>query len=205
LSGAEYPLDLIAKREIRLFISYLFTLSTKLSRYQNGRGESQNSLWVVTIGFHACVLRTVLYSLEAPFYLRYSLIRSHFSFYLQSINFSEYLSLFQVVRKVKLSRYTPWRRMGERRYSSYSYLTSALDGGEWSAWRPGRALPLRKGPPLPIVQEAGWAPEPVWTQGLEEKSSAPVGDRTPFVQSVVRHYTDWATAAPAGGSYSFKF
>jgi hypothetical protein len=23
-----------------------------------------------------------------------------------------------------------------------------------------------------------WAPEPVWTQGLEEKSSAPVGDRT---------------------------
>jgi hypothetical protein len=31
---------------------------------------------------------------------------------------------------------------GERRYSSYSYLTSALDGGEWSVSRPGRALPL---------------------------------------------------------------
>jgi hypothetical protein len=31
---------------------------------------------------------------------------------------------------VKLSRYMPWRYMGERRYSSYSYLTSALDGGE---------------------------------------------------------------------------
>jgi hypothetical protein len=30
---------------------------------------------------------------------------------------------------------------GERRYSSYSYLTSALDGGEWSASRPGRTLP----------------------------------------------------------------
>jgi hypothetical protein len=29
---------------------------------------------------------------------------------------------------------------GERRYSSYSYLTSALDGGKWSASRPGRAL-----------------------------------------------------------------
>jgi hypothetical protein len=40
------------------------------------------------------------------------------------------------------------------------------------------------------------APEPVWTQGLEEKSSAPVGDRTPIVQPVVRHYTTWATAAP---------
>jgi hypothetical protein len=68
---------------------------------------------------------------------------------------------------------------GERRYSSYSFLTSALDGGEWSASRPSRGLPPGKGPPVPIVQEAGWAPEPVWTQGLEEKSS--VGDRTPVV------------------------
>jgi hypothetical protein len=41
---------------------------------------------------------------------------------------------------------------------------------------------------------AGWDPEPVWTQGLEEKSFAPVGDWTPIVQPVVRHYTDWATA-----------
>jgi hypothetical protein len=39
---------------------------------------------------------------------------------------------------------------GERRYSSYSYLTSALDVGEWLASRPGRALPPGKGPPVPI-------------------------------------------------------
>jgi hypothetical protein len=37
--------------------------------------------------------------------------------------------------------------------------------------------------------------------GLDEearrkKSSASVGDRTPVVQSVVSHYTDWATPAP---------
>jgi hypothetical protein len=57
--------------------------------------------------------------------------------------------------KVKLSRYMPWRRMGERRYSSYSYLTSALDGGEWSASRPGRALPTGKGPPVLTVQKDG--------------------------------------------------
>jgi hypothetical protein len=69
-----------------------------------------------------------------------------------------------------------WRRLGERKYSSYSVSTSALDGGEWSASRPGRALPPGKGPPVPIVQEAGWAPEPVWTQRLEEKSFAPAGD-----------------------------
>jgi hypothetical protein len=41
--------------------------------------------------------------------------------------------------------------LGDRRYSSYSFLTSAL---EWSASRPGRALPPGKEPPVPTVQEA---------------------------------------------------
>jgi hypothetical protein len=80
--------------------------------------------------------------------------------------------------------------LGERRYSSYSFLTSALEGGEWSASRPGPALPPGKEPPVPTAQEAGWAPEPVWTQRLEEKSSASVGDRTPAVQTVVKHCND---------------
>jgi hypothetical protein len=31
-------------------------------------------------------------------------------------------------------------------YSSYSFTTSVLDGGEWSASRPGRALPREKDP-----------------------------------------------------------
>jgi hypothetical protein len=70
-------------------------------------------------------------------------------------------------------------------YSSYSFSTSALDESEWSASRPGRALPPGKGLPVPIGQEAGWASEPVWTQRLEEKSSASVGDRTPVVQTDV--------------------
>jgi hypothetical protein len=51
---------------------------------------------------------------------------------------------------------------GERKYSSYSLYTSAIDGAEWSASRPGREFDLGKGPPVPIVQEAGWDPEPVW-------------------------------------------
>jgi hypothetical protein len=67
--------------------------------------------------------------------------------------------------------------------------------GEWSASRPGRALPPGKEPPVPIVQEAGWASEPVWTQKLEEKSFASIGDWTLVVQSVVKYYTDWATPA----------
>jgi hypothetical protein len=53
-----------------------------------------------------------------------------------------------------------------------------------------------KGPPVPIGQEAGWAPEPEWTQRLEEKSlrlcQGSNLDR-PVVQPVARHYTDWAT------------
>jgi hypothetical protein len=85
--------------------------------------------------------------------------------------------------KLKLSHYTPRRRRGERRYSSYSFSNSALDGGEWSASRPGRALAPGKGPQVPTVQEAGWAPEPVWTQRLEEKFSARAGDRTSIARS----------------------
>jgi hypothetical protein len=97
--------------------------------------------------------------------------------------------------KLKLSHHTPQKRLRERRYSPYSS-TSALDGGKLSASHPARALAKGKGPPVPIVQEAGWAPEPVWTQRLEEKSfclrRGSNLDR-PVVQPVARYYTDWAT------------
>jgi hypothetical protein len=72
--------------------------------------------------------------------------------------------------------------------------------GEWSASRPGRAfIPRGKDPPVPIVQEAGWAPELVWTQRLEEIFPCLCRgsnlDR-PAVQSVFRHYTDLTSPAP---------
>jgi hypothetical protein len=64
---------------------------------------------------------------------------------------------------------------GEKRYSSYSFITTALDGGEWSGSRPGRVLPPGKGPPVPTVQEAGWVPEPVWMQyHVEYTGSRPI-------------------------------
>jgi hypothetical protein len=40
---------------------------------------------------------------------------------------------------------------------SYTLSASSLDGGEWSASRPGRALPPGKGPPVPIVQKVEWS------------------------------------------------
>jgi hypothetical protein len=55
----------------------------------------------------------------------------------------------------------------EIRYSSYPFLTSALDGSEWSASHLGCASALGKGPPVPIVQEVASAPYLVWTQRLE--------------------------------------
>jgi hypothetical protein len=72
---------------------------------------------------------------------------------------------------------------GERSCSSYSFITSALDGGEWSVSCPGRALPPGKGPPVPIGQEADWAPELVWSQRLGEKSFAFSGDQNWITQS----------------------
>jgi hypothetical protein len=61
----------------------------------------------------------------------------------------------RVKSKAKQSRYTPWWRLGERRYSSYSLLTSALDGGEWSASRLCRALPRGKDPRYPLNRRLG--------------------------------------------------
>jgi hypothetical protein len=54
---------------------------------------------------------------------------------------------------------------------------------------PAALLPPGKGPPVPTGQETGWAPEPVWTQRLEEKSFAPAGDRTPIARSSSRSQT----------------
>ena len=61
---------------------------------------------------------------------------------------------------------------GEQMYSSTLPSTSALDGGGWSTPRPGRFAPRKD--PVPIVQEAGWAPEPVWT-GAENLSPTGIG------------------------------
>jgi hypothetical protein len=69
-------------------------------------------------------------------------------------------------------------------HNCYSFLTSALCWGEWSLLRPHGELSPWKGPSVHL-DEAGWASEPVWTQGVEEKSFIPSGDRTQVVQSVV--------------------
>ena len=57
-----------------------------------------------------------------------------------------------------------------------------------------RPLFIPRKDPVPIVQEAGWAPGPVWT-GAENLTPPPPGFDTRTVQPVASRYTDWATAA----------
>jgi hypothetical protein len=95
-------------------------------------------------------------------------------------------------KNVEQSLYTPWRRLGERRYSSYSFTTSALDGGEWSASRPGRAF--APGERTPGTHSTGGWVGP--RAGLDTEARGKIlcpcrgsnPDR-PVVQPVVRHYT----------------
>jgi hypothetical protein len=56
----------------------------------------------------------------------------------------------------------------------FSFSTSALEEGGWSEPCPGHFNPGKD--PVPIVQDAGWAPGPVWTCA---KNLAPTGIRPP--------------------------
>jgi hypothetical protein len=101
--------------------------------------------------------------------------------------------------KVKQSLYTPWRRLGGEEYSSYSFTTSALDGGEWSASHPRRALPPGERTPGTHCTWGWVGPR----AGLDTEARGKIlcpcrvskPDR-PVVQPVVRHYTAWANPAP---------
>ena len=67
---------------------------------------------------------------------------------------------------------------GDYRYSCTLSLTSALDGGGWTSPRPGPFTPGSD--PVPIVQQGGWAPRPVWTAA---QNLAPSSFRTPDLQT----------------------
>jgi len=67
-------------------------------------------------------------------------------------------------------------------------MTAALEGGEWSAARPGRTLPLGK-TQYPLYRRVGGP------QGRSGRAEilVPIGIRSRTVQPVVSRYTDWAT------------
>jgi hypothetical protein len=86
---------------------------------------------------------------------------------------------------LNLSHYRHASDKGERKYSCYSFLISALGGVSGQRHAQAALYPRGKDP-----EGAGWASDLVWTQRLEEKSVASDGNRTSVVYSVVRHCTD---------------
>jgi len=79
----------------------------------------------------------------------------------------------------------------EWRYSATHSLTSALDGVEWLASRPGRFTSRERAPGTYWI--GGWvAPEPFLTPWWREKTSSPCREanpRTPIIQPVAQLYT----------------
>jgi hypothetical protein len=72
-----------------------------------------------------------------------------------------------------------YRPRGPLRESSgiallFSLNLRILEGGRWSTPLPGRLYPGKD--PVPIVQEAEWASEPVW---IDAENPAPTGIRCP--------------------------
>ena len=59
-------------------------------------------------------------------------------------------------------------------------MTAALEGGEWSAARSDRT------DPIPILQEAGWAPESAWEGGKSRPHRDSIPDRPARNQSLYR-------------------
>jgi hypothetical protein len=56
---------------------------------------------------------------------------------------------------LKLSHYKPWRRLGERRYRSYSFSTSALYGVSSQHHAPDALYPRGRDPRYPLYRRLG--------------------------------------------------
>jgi hypothetical protein len=82
---------------------------------------------------------------------------------------------------------------GERMYSSYSFTTSALDRGEWSASRPRRAIAPWKDPRYPLYRRLCGPQSRSGHRGKISCLCRGSNVDRPVVQSVARHYTAWVT------------
>jgi hypothetical protein len=84
----------------------------------------------------------------------------------------------------------------ERRYSSMHSLTSALDGGELSASRPGQFTPRERASSTHWI--GGWVGPRAGLDTVSKKILSPRRESNtdhPVVQSVASRYTDWTILA----------
>jgi hypothetical protein len=98
----------------------------------------------------------------------------------------------EVKKKVKVSLYTPWRRIGERMYSSYSFLTSVTRWGWVVSVTPRpRFTPGERTPGIRWI--GGWVgPRAGLDTGARRKILCPCRGSN-LDHPIVRHHTAWAT------------
>jgi len=88
-------------------------------------------------------------------------------------------------KKPKMSLSTPWRHIGRAELQLYSFLTSVLDGGEWSTLRPG-------GFNLWIHWRGGWVGPRAGLNDFD-KNFLPLPGLNPGLSSQQpSHYTDYS-------------
>jgi hypothetical protein len=63
--------------------------------------------------------------------------------------------IYKPKKKIKQSRYTPWRRLEGEKYSSYSFTTSALDGVSGQHHAPAAFYPRGKNPRYQLYRRLG--------------------------------------------------
>jgi hypothetical protein len=87
--------------------------------------------------------------------------------------------------KLKLSHYTPRRRLRGEVYSSYSFSTSALglDDGELSASHPASALARGKDPLYPLYKKLGGPQSRSVPRGWRKNLFTSAGDQTSNTRS----------------------
>jgi hypothetical protein len=85
-------------------------------------------------------------------------------------------------------------------YSSTHSLASALDGGEWSASRPGRFTPRERAPGTHWI--VGWVGLRAVLDAVVKRKIPSLrrvsNPRTPIFQPAAQRYTDWAITAHWG-------
>jgi hypothetical protein len=113
---------------------------------------------------------------------------------------SHLISLRSIKVKVKLSLCFNWAPrhegvLGEWRHSSTHSLTSALDGGEWLASRPGRFIPKERAPVTLSI--GGWVvPRAGLDAVMKKKFPAPAETRDSPSTSPHLSPNHWAISVP---------
>ena len=123
----------------------------------------------------------------------FSIIHWPASFRYILINIKEYVKV-----KVKWSRYRPVVAQRVGGGITLLFHDRSTRRGWVVSSTPRQHLTSGKDP-VPILQETGWAPGPVWTGGKSRPHRDSIPDRP------ARSYTDWATRPTLRSTYTTKF